>query len=261
MLPWRDHPHSLQESKPQAHDAAMDAREPLQYLPAQGRPDLLFLLFHGLGGQPYDMSPAMDRLAAEYPQAALVALPGPEPFDAVPGGGAGNQWYSARGLGPGDEARRVDEALPGFVLAIRREQARIGIAWTHTALVGFSQGAVMALEAVQHERQLAGRVLAFGGRPARLPDHVPPDTTVHFLHGLQDTEVPHGPAVEAARQLVRLGGDVTADVLPGIGHELHPHLIERAVEQLRSFLPKRAWREALGEAPVRNRVASSRELG
>jgi phospholipase/carboxylesterase len=239
----------------------MDLPQPLEYLPASGAPDLLFLLFHGVGARPYDMLPVMDRLAAEYPQAALLAIPSPDPFDAVPGGGSGTQWFSVKGVDEQNRPGRVAEAMPRFVQAVREQQARFAIEWPRTALVGFSQGAIMALEAVQAEPRLAGRVLAFAGRHARLPTHVPVDTTVHLLHGLDDRVVPPGPAVAAARQLVGLGADVTADVLPGIGHELHPLLIERAVEQLRGFLPKRAWREALSEAPVRNRVASSRELG
>ena len=91
--------------------------------------------------------------------------------------------------------------------------------------------------------------------------HAPRDTTVHLLHGLDDRVMPAGAAIDSAERLVALGGDVTADVLPGIGHELHPRLVERAIEQLRSFLPKRVWRAALGEAPVLARVASSTELG
>jgi phospholipase/carboxylesterase len=239
----------------------MDTSQPLEYLPPSGAPDLLFLLFHGVGARPRDMLPVMDRLAAEYPRAALVAIPGPDPFDAVPGGGSGSQWFSVKGVDEHNRPARVADAMPRFVQAVREQQKRFAMEWPRTALVGFSQGAIMSLEAVQAEPKLAGRVLAFSGRHARLPTHVPEDTTVHLLHGMDDRVVPPGPAVAAARQLVGLGADVTADALPGIGHELHPHLIERAIEQLRGFLPKRAWREALGEAPVRNRVASSRELG
>jgi phospholipase/carboxylesterase len=57
------------------------------------------------------------------------------------------------------------------------------------------------------------------------------------------------------------GGDVTADVVPDVGHELHPALIDKAIEQLRTFLPKKVWRQAMSEAPVLPRAASSDELG
>jgi phospholipase/carboxylesterase len=84
---------------------------------------------------------------------------------------------------------------------------------------------------------------------------------VHLFHGMADRVLPCGPAIDSAERLLALGGDVTADVLPGIGHELHPLLMDKAIEQLRTFLPKKVWREAMSEAPVVARPASSRELG
>jgi phospholipase/carboxylesterase len=119
----------------------------------------------------------------------------------------------------------------------------------------------MALEAVQAEPGLAGRVLVFASRHLSAPKQAPDDTTHHFFHGLIDTVQHHGPAVDSARRLLALGGDVTADVLPGIGHELHPALIDKAIEQLRTFLPKKVWRQAAEEAPLIPRAASSNELG
>lgn len=74
-----------------------------------------------------------------------------------------------------------------------------------TALVGFWQGAIMALEAVQAEPALAGRVLAFAGRHATAPMHAPLDTTVHLLHGLDDHVMPAGAAIDSAERLAALG--------------------------------------------------------
>lgn len=231
-------------------------REPFEDLPpGDAVPELLFLLFHGVGGSPADLWPVMQRLRAEYPRAALVALPAPHPFDGVPGGGAGGQWFSIRGVDEANRPQRVAAAMPGFVQAVRAQQARFGVDWPHTALVGFSQGAIMSLEAVQAEPRLAGRVLAFSGRYATPPEHAPEDCTLHLMHGLQDAVVPARPTMEAAQRLVQLGADVTGDALPGIGHELHPKLLDKAVEHLRSFLPQRAWREALAEMPQEVRPA------
>lgn len=238
----------------------MNAPLPLLHLPASGGPTLLFVLLHGVGARAADLAPLARRLADEYPQAAVVGLDAPHPFDGAPGHG-GRQWFSVAGVTEANRPARVAAALPGVVATIRALQQRFAMDWPCTALVGFSQGAILALEAVQAEARLAGRVLAFSGRHASAPMHAPVDTTVHLLHGLADRVIPPGPAIDSAERLVALGGDVTADVLPGIGHELHPRLVERAIEQLRGFLPKRAWRAALGEAPVVGRVASSSELG
>jgi phospholipase/carboxylesterase len=207
----------------------------LARLPDHGAPDLLYLLFHGAGATAEQMAPLARRLAMEYPQAAVLCLNRPDTFDAA--------------------------ALPHLVATVHSLQRRFGIGWEHTALAGFAQGATLALEAVQAEPRLAGRVLAFAGRHMTAPTHAPADTTVHLIHGIADDAVPYRAAVESAQCLMALGGDVTADVLPGIGHELHPALMDKAIDQLRTFLPKKVWRQAMSEAPVIPRAASSEELG
>ncbi|MGD9832851.1 MAG: esterase [Piscinibacter sp.] len=232
----------------------------LARLPDHGELDLLFLLFHGVGATADSMAVLAQRLAQEYPQAAVLCVDAPDEFDAAAGRG-GRQWFSIQGITDDNRAARVAAALPRFVATVRALQMRFAMAWPRTALFGFSQGAIMALEAAQAEPELAGRVIAFSGRYAALPDHAPRDTCVHLLHGLDDTVVPHGPAVAAARQLVALGADVTADVLPQVGHELDPRLIERAIDQLRTFLPQRTWRAAFEAAPVQSTAASSKDLG
>jgi phospholipase/carboxylesterase len=231
------------------------------HLPRTGAVELLFPLFHGVGASALHMAALAARLAAEYPQAAVVCVDGPQAFDGGAPGAGGWQWFSIQGVTEQNRPERVAQALPGFVAAVRALQQRFGVSWQCTALAGFSQGAIMALEAVQAEPQLAGRVLAFSGRHATAPVHAPVDTTVHLLHGMDDRVIPPGPAIDAAERFVALGGDVTANVLPGIAHELHPRLIDEAIEQLRTFLPKRVWRQALSEAPVLPRSASSTELG
>jgi len=233
----------------------------LAHLPAEGAPELLFLLFHGLGRDAAQMAPLAQRLAGEFPRAAVLSLNAPDPFEPGAGDSAGGfQWFTFRDLDESNRADRVAGALPGFVAVVRALQERFHMSWERTALAGFSQGAIMALAAVQAEPRLAGRVLAFGGRHATPPSHAPQDTTLHLLHGMDDAVIPYTGVVDSARRLVALGADVTADVRPGIGHELHPELIDQAIEQLRTFLPRKVWRAAMSDAPLIPRAASSDEL-
>jgi phospholipase/carboxylesterase len=233
----------------------------LVHLPEEGLPDLLYLLFHGVGANADSMLPLARRLIGEYPQAAVLCVNAPDRFDAVIGETEGRQWFSIRRVDEANRPARIAAALGAFIATVRAMQQRFGIGWERTALAGFSQGAVMALEAVQAEPRLAGRVLGFSGRHGLAPKHVPADTTVHLFHGLDDTVIPAAASIDSAQTLLELGGDVTADVLPGIAHELHPLLIDKAIAQLRTYLPRRVWREAMSEAPVLPRAASSSELG
>ena len=229
-------------------DAVPHRSHALALLPDKGVPNLLFLLFHGAGADATQMRPLAQALRGQYPQAAVLALSGPEAYDLIPGGGSGLQWYSLDGANDENHARRVADALPDFIALVRAWTAHFELPWQQVALGGFSQGAVLALEAVQAELQLAGRVMAFSGAYATLPEHAPQEVSVHLLHGQQDGVLPYQDQIQAAKRLVALGADVTADVLPDIGHELHPELIERALHQLRTFVPARLWREAMQAA-------------
>lgn len=208
----------------------------LTLLPQQGVPDLLFLLLHGDGADHRQMRPLAEALQREYPQAAVLALDAPLalPSEAL----CGFRWHA------GD----VAAALPDFVARVRDAARHYALPWPRVALAGFSQGGELALAAVQQEAALAGRVLAFGAAPHELPEEAPQGVCLHLLHGLRDAEVDPKRVVAAAEAWVQLGADLTADLLPGIGHELHPKLIERALQQLRGFIPARLWREALQQA-------------
>ncbi|MFY8044129.1 MAG: esterase, partial [Rhodoferax sp.] len=58
----------------------------------------------------------------------------------------------------------------------------------------------------------------------------------------------------AAEQLVALGADVTAEVIPHVGHEISAEVVDRVIERLRGHLPKRLW-----EAGVQNNAHPSVE--
>ena len=220
--------------------------EPIEWLPASGATEQLMLLLHGVGGDGASMAPLAQALRAEFPQAALVAPDGFEPFD---GGGRGRQWFSVRGVTEANRPERVAAALPPLAAWVRATQARLRVAPAATALVGFSQGAILALELAALEDGLVGRVLAFSGRYARLPETAPRHTTLHLFHGGADPAMPALHARSALAHLAAIGGDATVDIAEGVGHELHPVLLSRALHRLRSHIPLRTWQAALGAVP------------
>ena len=128
-------------------------------------------------------------------------------------------------------------------------QQASGASVESTALVGFSQGAIMVLEAAQAQPHLAGRVIAFAGRYAKLPTAAPERTTLHLFHGKQDDVIHYSHTVHAAERLVQLGADLTADVVPFTGHGISEELQDLLVERLRGHIPKHVWEEAMRNAP------------
>jgi phospholipase/carboxylesterase len=203
----------------------------------------LVLLFHDLDASDEDMRPVGERLAAEYPEALVASLRAPYPTSH----GNGYQWFFVEGI---DDARRVERvaaAMPQFMASIRHWQRDAGLGPEATVLVGFSQGAIMVLEAATRagDDVLAGRVVALAGRYARLPATCSGGTTLFLVHGKADDVIHYGFTVEAARHLVALGADVVADVVPGLGHGIGAEVLDLVVRRLRTYVPKRHWEAAM----------------
>ncbi len=223
----------------------------LEWLPADGPPAQLLLLLHGWGGSGADLAPLAQALRAAFPQSAVLAPDAPLPHeraDGSPGGATARQWYAVAGLTPENWPQRVDEALPGLHDWVRAQQQRLGVAPEATALGGFSQGAVLALALAMQHDGIAGRVLAFGGCLTRPPEAAPRLTTLHLFHGADDDVIPAEGSRQALGHLAQLDGDATLDIAKGVGHVLHPALIDCALHRLRSHIPQRTWRAAMGAA-------------
>ena len=222
-------------------------QSPIEWLPDQGQAEQLILLLHGWGEDGRAMAPLAQALRAQFPQAAILAPDAPQPTD---GTRHGRQWYSIRDLNAQTWPLRVDAALPGLQTWVRAQQQRLGVGAAATALGGFSQGAILALELATRHDGIAGRVLAFGGRYLQPPTAAPRLTTIHLFHGSADTVIPADGSRAALDALAALQGDATMDVAEGIGHALHPVLIDCALQRLQTHIPLRTWQTALGAAPA-----------
>jgi phospholipase/carboxylesterase len=102
---------------------------------------------------------------------------------------------------------------------------------------------IMSLEAAQAQAGLAARIVALSGRYAQLPEHAPEKTTLHFIHGKSDPVLQYSHCVTAAERLVRLGCDITADVIPFLAHEVNAEVMEKVVERFTGHIPKHKWEE------------------
>ena len=233
----------MTHAKPLPHPHA----QPL--LPHHGKVELLFLLFHGAGADASQMHGLAEALRAAYPQAAVVALDSPQPLDSEVL--HGYQWFDEQELGA---VAGVAAALPEFIATVRAWTDYFALEWPRVALAGFSQGGLMALEAVLAQAHLAGRVLSFGAAPLHRPIQAPEGVCLHLLHGMLDESVPYRHVADAAQAWVNLGADVTADILPTTHHEMSAALIQKAMHQLRTFIPSRLWREAVVTAAEMERA-------
>lgn len=199
----------------------------------RGHADRLLLLFHGVGASARTLVPLGEQLADAIPEAFVVGVDGAQSSDLGPG----RQWFSVRGVTEQNRAERIAAAMPGFLDAIRHwqdvAQADVGA----TSLIGFSQGAIMALASTQLPEPPAARVVAIAGRFAQSPGRAPKTVAVHFVHGQVDSVIPHVHSVMGADRWVELGGRATIDLFPFAGHGIDAEIAARVVERLRGGAP------------------------
>lgn len=221
----------------------------IEHLPAQGRPQQLLLLLHGWAQGARALVGLAAALQDAFPLAAVLV---PEASTPADGGRRGRMWYSIEGLrdDPGVWPARVAGQLGPLHDWVVTQQQRLGVGPAATCLAGFSQGAVLSLELVARHDGLAGRVMAFGGRFVTPPATPPRQTTLHFFHGDADDVFPVADLQQTFEHLGRQQGDATIDIARGVGHELHPALVDRALFRLRNHIPLRTWQVALGAAPT-----------
>lgn len=193
----------------------------------------LLLLFHGVGSSAEDLRPLGAALAALHPHARVVSVRSPEPSYLGPGW----QWFSVQGVTETNRPSRVAAAMPHFVEAVRAWQHETGVGADLTVLVGFSQGAIMALESTQQSEPIAGRVIAIAGRFAQPPRIAPPQVVLHLLHGEQDGVMPAALATDAVAQWRALDGAATLDLFPGLGHGIDARVVQRVAEHLGATTP------------------------
>jgi phospholipase/carboxylesterase len=223
---------------------------PIQWLPAQGAPEQLILLLHGWGSNGHAMAPLAQALREQFPQAAVLAPNAPHPYERSNRPATGlRQWYAVDDLTPDIWTARVQGSLPALHAWVQAQQQRLGVGPAATALGGFSQGAILALALALKHDGLAGRVLAFAGCLTEPPTAAPRQTTLHLFHGADDTVIPASSAQQALDWLAELQGDITVDIASGLGHDLHPALIDCARQRLKSHIPLRTWQAAMGAVP------------
>lgn len=175
------------------------------------------------------MVPLGQLLANELPDAFVVSVGSPNLSDL----GAGREWFSVRGITEENRVARVESAMPAFMAAVRHWQEVSGVGVEATVLIGFSQGAIMALESTRGRETPAGRIISIAGRFAALPEQAPTGTRFGFLHGRNDMVIPYPHAEAAAERLTSLGADVTLDIISDLGHGINAAMASALYRQLK----------------------------
>lgn len=179
----------------------------------------IVILLHGVGSNGGDLQPLADSWAEIVPDTLFVSPNAPLRFDQ----GFGYQWFSVSGVTADNRPQRVEAAREDFdaVISGILEENAIDPIQDKVIFVGFSQGSIMALDALVSGRYPLAAVVAFSGRLASVEPFIPTnDTRALLIHGKFDQVIPWTESQSAEQKLKAIGVDVQLSL-----EESTPHTI------------------------------------
>lgn len=198
----------------------------------------LIILLHGVGSNGGDLMHLGDIWREMLPGATLAAPDAPFVFE----GGRGRQWFSVAGVNAQNRGGRIVAARAAFDATVQEAIDRHGFSQApeRVALAGFSQGGIMALDALASGRWPLA-VVAFSARLAT-PDPLAPaaGSVALLVHGEADRIIPARESEAAAERLDRAGVHTELFIEPGLDHTISSEGAMQAVDFLARRLGTRA---------------------
>lgn len=185
-------------------------------------PKKIVLLLHGFGSSGTDMISLAPQWQEALPDTLFLAPHAPQRCGMM---GAGYQWWGLSGFAPSALAAGAASAAPAIDAFIDRKLAQYGLAEADLALVGFSQGTMMALHIGLRRPRAVAAVVGYSGMLAGTMGLASDDLAkppVLLVHGTADPVVPIAALHMSESELKRLGVEVTTHISYGVAHSVDP---------------------------------------
>ncbi len=203
--------------------------------PVSGTARQLIVLLHGYGADGNDLIALGRAWQARFPDAAFFA---PNAPTAAPGS-PGFQWFALTDLNQEEVEQGVADAGPAIEAAIDAELQALKLGPEKLALLGFSQGAMMALRVGLARARPPLAILSYSGLLAgRAPMPAPGGAypPVFLSHGDSDPVVPPQMMFLAAGALNQLGVVIDWHLARNTGHGIDPESLELGAKFLQNEL-------------------------
>ncbi|HEX8167825.1 MAG TPA: alpha/beta fold hydrolase [Beijerinckiaceae bacterium] len=191
--------------------------------PKSGTAKQLVVFLHGYGADGNDLIEIGRQWQRWLPDAAFVAPNAPE---LMPGQPMGRQWFALTFRDPHERWRGVNHAGPGLDAFLDAELSRHGLPPEKLALVGFSQGTMMALHLALRRPQAIAAVVGYSGMLVleegkggdSLKEHVRSKPPILLVHGDRDDLIPLEALFLSAEALAAAEVPSQWHLSAGIGH-------------------------------------------
>ena len=192
-------------------------------MPRSGPPKQLVVFLHGYGADGNDLLEIGKQWQPLLPEAAFVSPHAPEPCAMA---GTGRQWFPLTMRDPAERWRGVTQAHPSLDAFLDETLRALGLDDSRLALVGFSQGTMMALHVGLRRSHAPAAIVGFSGVLVG-PEHLGEATARNLkgeppplllVHGSQDDVIPVEALFLSGNQLAEASIPCQWHLSVGVGH-------------------------------------------
>jgi phospholipase/carboxylesterase len=214
--------------------------------PRNGTAKQLVIFLHGYGADGNDLIDIGRAWQQLLPDAAFVSPHAPRPCGQAP---MGREWFPLTFRDPNERWDGVNAAAPVLNAFIDAELKRHNLPDSALALVGFSQGTMMALHVGLRRAAPPAAIVGYSGMLVTPPNEADIDAfaaeirsrpPVLLVHGDQDQLIPVRALMHAAQGLAALDVAVEWHISPGVGHGID----QEGLRQGGEFIARRFSRRA-----------------
>jgi phospholipase/carboxylesterase len=191
--------------------------------PHSGSARQLVVFLHGYGADGNDLIEIGRAWQPFLPQAAFVSPHAPRPCGQAP---MGREWFPLTFRDPEERWRGVNAAAPILNRFLDAELARLALPASALALVGFSQGTMMALHVGLRRKRAPACIVGYSGvligpehlAEARARDARGAPPPILLVHGDQDAVIPLEALFVSSEELAKAEFPNQWHLSLGIGH-------------------------------------------
>lgn len=203
---------------------------------AGGTPYSLVFLLHGLGDNGAGLLDLAPPLAAYLPNTLFYSPNAPDAYEMAPGG---RQWFGLQDWSQDAIYNGALRAAPALDAYIDDRLAAHSLPPSRLALLGFSQGGMMALHVGLRRNPALAGIVSFSGALVgadKIDKATVAKPPVLLVHGMMDTVVPYAAMPASSHYLEAAGLQVQTETRPMLGHSIDQEGLTKAGLFLRQHL-------------------------
>lgn len=204
-----------------------------------GNPESAIILLHGYGANGDDLIDLAAFWKTRFPTTVFLSPNAPEEIPFL--GFGGLQWFGLATRSAEEFWSGVNHAAPVLNTYIDEVISHYSLSARQVALVGFSQGTMMALHVGLRRSESLAAIVGLSGRlagPEHLSTELKSRPAVQLIHG-EDDDVIDVDAIHVAREaLTRVGIGVEWHIRPGLGHGIDEQGLQLAGDFLAEHMPR-----------------------